>query len=157
MIPVERQELDQRETTPLDTSVDELNANFIESIARLKRRLRAERAGDEFNDLHRSVLTLLVSEGPRTLSQLSDHEHVKPPSMSETVNVLEQSGLVERTSDPQDGSKVILVATPHGEHFVAQSRRRRHEWLNQRLHELTGEERRTLAAAAAIISRITDS
>ena len=140
-----------------DAAVDELNANFLDAIARLYRRLRAERSDDEISDSQRSVLKLLVSEGPRTLSELSDHEHMKPPSMSETVRALEQSGLVVRTSDPSDGRKVILVASAEGTALIVEARRRRHEWLNQRLVELSEEERRLLTRASQVIVRITDS
>lgn len=140
-----------------ETDVEELNATFIDAIARLYRRLRAQRGGDPMGDSHRSVLKLLVGEGPRTLRELSDHEHVKPPSMNQTVNWLEEAGLVDRTSDPSDGRKVIIAATPRGVALIEESRRRRNEWLNLQLEALTDEERRVLIAASTIIVRITDS
>lgn len=146
-----------RERRSGEPIVEELNATFTDAVARLYRRLRANRADDQISDSHRSVLKLLVSDGPRTLRELSDHEHVKPPSMSQTVNWLEQSGLLARTNDPTDGRKVILVATPKGVALIEETRRRRHEWLNLRLEELSVDERRTLEAATKIIVRITDS
>jgi DNA-binding MarR family transcriptional regulator len=136
--------------------VEELTATFTDAVARLYRRLRAERGGDQMGDSQRSVLKLLVSDGPRTLRELSDHEHVKPPSMNQTVNWLEESGLIARASDPGDGRKVIITATAKGVTLIEETRRRRNEWLSLQLETLSAEERRSLAAASKIIVRITN-
>ena len=137
--------------------VEDLNATFTDAVARLYRRLRADRSDDQISDSHRSVLKYLVSDGPRTLRELSDHEHVKPPSMNQTVNWLEHSGLLARANDPADGRKVILAATPQGVALIEETRRRHHEWLNSKLEALSAEERRILEAASKIIVGITAS
>jgi DNA-binding MarR family transcriptional regulator len=77
--------------------------------------------------------------------------------MNQTVNWLEQSGLLARTNDPNDGRKVILAATPKGVALIEETRRRHHEWLNLQLKALSLDERRTLEAASKIIVRITAS
>jgi DNA-binding MarR family transcriptional regulator len=99
----------------------------------------------------------LVKEGPHTLRELSDHEHVTPPSMNQTVNSLAQSGYVARKGDPEDGRKVILVATSQGAALIAETRHRRHAWLNAQLQKLSADERRILSAATGIIGKIADS
>ncbi len=137
--------------------VEELTATFTDAVARLYRRLRAERGGDQMGESQRSVLKVLVGEGPRTLRELSEHEHVKPPSMNQTVNSLEEAGLLARTSDPSDGRKVIIAATAEGVTLIEETRRRRNEWLSLQLDSLSAEERRTLEAASKIIVRITNS
>lgn len=142
---------------PGSGSVEELEADFPAAITRLYRRIRAEKAGDQISDSHRSVLALLVRQGPHTLTELSEREHVTPPSMNQTVNALAESGYVERTNDPADGRKVILVATPGGVALIEETTRRRHAWLGARLQELSPDERRTLAKASGILSRIADS
>ncbi len=155
MTPIEVPISDDRESA--QRAIEELTASFTDAVARLYRRLRAERAGDPMGDSHRSVLRLLVSEGPHTLRELSEYEHVKPPSMNQTVNWLEEAGLLARTSDPSDGRKVIIAATAKGEAVIEESRRRRNQWLNLQLEALTSEERRILASASSIIVRLTDS
>jgi DNA-binding MarR family transcriptional regulator len=140
-----------------DVIVEELDSDFPAAVTRLYRRLRAKKAGDQISDSHRSVLALLVKEGPHTLRELSDHEHVTPPSMNQTVNSLAQSGYVERKGDPEDGRKVILVATSEGAALIAETRHRRHEWLNAQLQELSADERQILSAATGIIRKIADS
>jgi DNA-binding MarR family transcriptional regulator len=136
---------------------EELDSDFSTAVSRLYRRLRAEKANDQIGDSHRSVLAFLVKEGPRTLRQLSDHAHVTPPSMNQTVNALAEWGYVERRGDPDDGRKVILAATPAGAALIAETRRRWYAWLNAQLEALTVSERRVLSAATGIINKIADS
>ncbi len=126
---------------PSGVLVEGLDADFPAVVSRLYRRLRAEKASDQISDSQLSVLALLVKAGPHTLRELSDHEHVTPPSMNQTVNALADSGYVTRTGDPDDGRKVILVATAGGAALVAETRHRRHAWLNAQLHGLSAGER----------------
>jgi DNA-binding MarR family transcriptional regulator len=137
--------------------VENLDADFLAVVSRLYRRLRAEKASDQISDSQLSVLALLVREGPRTLRELSDREHVTPPSMNQTVNALEDARYVARKADPDDGRKVILVATAKGAALVAEARYRRHAWLTAQLQALSAGERRTLSAATGIIGKIADS
>jgi DNA-binding MarR family transcriptional regulator len=140
-----------------DALVENLDADFPAVVSRLYRRLRAEKAGDQISDSLLSVLALLVREGPRTLRELSDREHVTPPSMNQTVNALADARYVARTDDPEDGRKVILVATAKGAALVAETRHRRHAWLTARLQGLSAGERQILSAATGIIGKIADS
>jgi DNA-binding MarR family transcriptional regulator len=139
------------------TRSDELDSDFSAAITRLYRRLRAQKADDQIGDSHRTVLALLVKDGPRTLRELSDHEHVTPPSMNQTVNALAEWGYVARSGDPDDGRKVILAATPEGAALIAATRRRRYEWLNAQLESLSVSERKVLSDATGIITKIADS
>jgi DNA-binding MarR family transcriptional regulator len=145
------------EKQPASEVVENLDADFLAVVSRLYRRLRAEKASDQISDSQLSVLALLVREGPRTLRELSDREHVTPPSMNQTVNALEDARYVARKGDPDDGRKVILVATAKGAALVAETRHRRHAWLTAQLQTLSPGERRILSAATGIIGKIADS
>jgi DNA-binding MarR family transcriptional regulator len=140
-----------------DVPVEKLDTDFPAVVSRLYRRLRAEKASDQISDSQLSVLALLVKGGPHTLRELSDHEHVTPPSMNQTVNALADAGYVARKDDPDDGRKVILVATARGSALIAETRHRRHAWLTAQLGGLSTGERRILSAATGIISKIADS
>lgn len=140
-----------------DALVENLDADFPAVVSRLYRRLRAEKASDQISDSQLSVLALLVREGPRTLRELSDREHVTPPSMNQTVNALADARYVARKDDPEDGRKVILVATAKGAALAAETRHRRHAWLTARLQGLSAGERQILSAATGIIGKIADS
>ncbi|MFE4468523.1 MarR family winged helix-turn-helix transcriptional regulator [Leifsonia sp. NPDC056824] len=138
-------------------STHDLSSALRIAVARLGRRLRAEKEDDELSDTQTSTLAFLVREGSGTIGRLSEHERVTPPSMNRTVNHLEQAGYVQRTADAVDGRKVIVVPTESGLRLVTETRRRRDAWLNQRLRTLTPEQRDTLAEAAAIMRGIADS
>ena len=126
-------------------------------MARLSRRLRAEKEDDDLSDSQTATLGYLVREGSGTIGRLSEFERVKPPSMNRTVNRLEEAGYVERTADAADGRKVVVVPTERGAGLVAETRRRRDAWLHQRLRTLSAEERATLAEAARIMRELADS
>ena len=129
------------------------------SVTRLGRRLRTESTGQagQVSIGGLSVLGHLYREGERTLGQLAAAERVQPPSMTRTVNCLEQDGLVERSPHPTDGRQVVVRLSPAGRDLVVAERRRRDAWLAQRLAELTPEERRLLRQAAPILDRLSQS
>jgi DNA-binding MarR family transcriptional regulator len=137
-------------------ATDELSTTVRVAVARLSRRLRAEKADDELSDSQISVLALLVRSGPHTLSELSDFERVKPPSMNRTVNGLVDAGYIVRNNDPADGRKVVLRPTDAGQQLITETRRRRDAWLSQRLRELRPEQRRLLEDAAALMREVAD-
>lgn len=138
-------------------STHDLSSVLRIAVARLSRRLRAEKEDDELSDSQTAILGYLVREGSGTIGRLSEWERVKPPSMNRTVNRLEEAGYVERTADAADGRKVVVVPTRRGAELVDETRRRRDAWLNQRLRTLTPEQRATLADAAEIMRELADS
>lgn len=138
-------------------STHDVSAAVRIAVARISRRLRAEKADDELSDAQISALALVVREGPATIGRLSERERVKPPSMNRTVNCLEEAGYVKRTPDADDGRKVVVVPTEEGLALVAETRRRRDAWLHKRLRTLTPEQRATLAEAATILRELADS
>lgn len=138
-------------------STHDLSSALRVAVARLSRRLRAEKEDDELSDTQTSTLAFLVREGSATIGRLSEHERVTPPSMNRTVNHLEHAGYVRRTADAADGRKVVVVPTESGLRLVTETRRRRDAWLHQRLRTLTPEQRDTLAEAAAILRELADS
>ncbi len=142
---------------PKRVSTHDLSTALRIGVARLGRRLRAEKADDEVSDAQISALAFLVREGAHTLGELSERERVTPPSMNRTVNCLADSGFIVRVADPADGRKVVVTPTEKGRELVAETRRRRDAWLYQRLRTLTPEQRRTLADAAAIMRELADS
>jgi DNA-binding MarR family transcriptional regulator len=140
-----------------EATVEELGRELTVAIARLHRRLRAEKADDQMPDTQSSVLAFLTREGPHTLRQLSDRERVTPPSMNQTVNSLAEAGYVVRQQDPTDGRKVLFVPTPAGVALAAETRRLRHAWLNAHLQDLPPETLRTLLDAARTLRQIADA
>jgi DNA-binding MarR family transcriptional regulator len=126
------------------------------SLARLSRRLRAER--DPANELlpvgQLSVLGTLFRNGPSTIGQLAAEERVQPPSVTRTVNCLADGGYVVRRPHETDGRQVVVALSPKGEETLTADRKRRDVWLAQRLRELTPEERHVLRQAAPLLDRL---
>jgi DNA-binding MarR family transcriptional regulator len=126
------------------------------SVARLTRRLRSEREPD--NDVlsvgQLSVLGALFRNGECSVGELASLERVQPPSMTRTVNCLEEGGYVVRRRHETDGRQVVVALATKGEEILAADRKRRDVWLAQRLRELTPEERSVLRHAAPIIERL---
>jgi len=125
------------------------------SVMRLRRRLVGEREpGNELSLGSMAVLAGLEANGDMTLGALAQRERVQPPSMTRTVNCLEEGGYVTRLPSETDRRQVVVSLTDKGLTTLHADRARRTEWLAQRLGDLTEAERATLRAAAPILERI---
>ena len=132
-----------------------LAAGLRVSVARLTRRLRSER--DPRNELsvgQLSVLGALYRNGACSIGELAAHERVQPPSMTRTVNCLEEAGYVVRRAHATDRRQVVIELAEKGTVTLEADRRRRDVWLAQRLRELTPEERSVLRQAVPILERL---
>jgi DNA-binding MarR family transcriptional regulator len=128
------------------------------SVARLNRRLRSQRDPDNELSLGQlSVLGALFRNGPCSIGELAAHERVQPPSMTRTVNCLEEEGYVERRAHETDRRQVVVALADKGAETLAADRKRRDAWLAQRMRDLTPEERSVLRHAAPIIERLANA
>lgn len=123
------------------------------SVMRLRRRLANERHPDNELSLNQMAVLgcLFRNGGALTVGELASSERVQPPSMTRTVNCLEQSGDVVRRPHETDGRQVVVQLSDQGRARVLADRDRRDAWLNQRLEELSPEQRATLRKAAPIL------
>ncbi|HYF72460.1 MAG TPA: MarR family transcriptional regulator [Nocardioides sp.] len=126
------------------------------SVMRLRRRLAVERHPDnELSINQMGVLGVLArSGGALTVGELAAAEKVQPPSMTRTVNCLEQSGDVVRRPHETDGRQVVVELSEQGRQRVLADRDRRDAWLARRLKELTPDERAILRQAAPILANL---
>lgn len=128
------------------------------SVMRLRRRLANERHPDnELSIGQMAVLGALFRHGDQTVGELARAERVQPPSMTRTVNCLEESGHVVRRPHPTDGRQVVVQLSDAGRATVAADRIRRDAWLARQLTSLTAAERDTLRAAAPILERLSQA
>ncbi len=144
------------EQTSSDTSPDLADDARALRMAtfRLARRLRAERAVDSMSDGQFAVLAALHIDGPHTLSELAERERITSPSMNRTVNCLEESGYLTRTTDSEDRRKVNIALTDEGRAVVTETTRRRAAWLEGVLTELDPADRAVLARAAELMTEV---
>lgn len=127
------------------------------AVARLHRRMRQERPDSMLSVSHLAAMSTLFRHGSMTLSELARHERVKPPSMTRMVAFLDETGLVARAADPEDGRQVVLCLTEAGRRLLDEDRKRRNAWLARRLRDLTADEIETLRAATPILERLAQS
>lgn len=125
------------------------------SVMRLRRRLAVERhPGNELSLGAMAVLGALYRNGDLTIGELAAHERVQPPSMTRTVNCLEQDGYVARRPHATDGRQVVVSLSDSGRTTLLADRASRDAWLATRLRDLTPEERGILRQAAPILERL---
>jgi DNA-binding MarR family transcriptional regulator len=125
------------------------------SVMRLRRRLAHERHPDNELSLNQmAVLGALYRNGDLTIGVLAAHERVQPPSMTRTVNCLEQDGYVVRRPHDTDGRQVLVTISDSGRDVVRADRERRDAWLSRRLRELSPDDRAVLRKAAPILEQL---
>ncbi len=120
-------------------------ANRLHSAAiHLLRRLRVRDRESGVGPAQLSALSVLVlGGGPRSLGELAEAEHVRPPTMSRIVAGLVRAGLVRR-GKTEDGRRVRLEATAKGTRILQEGRRRRVESLAHALSPLSHDGREKL-------------
>ena len=128
------------------------------SVMRLRRRLATEGHPDNPLSLNAmAVLGALHRNGELTIGELAAHERVQPPSMTRTVNCLEEGGYVARRPHETDGRQVVVTLSDLGRVTLLADRDRRDAWLATRLRDLSAEERAVLRRAAPILERLARS
>ena len=133
-----------------------LAAELRVSVMRLRRRLAVERHPDnELSLATMAVLACLHRYGDQTVGELANFERVQPPSMTRTVNCLEEAGLVTRRRHETDGRQVLVALSDSGRSTLLADRARRDAWLAQRLSGLTPDERAVLRQAAPLLDRLS--
>jgi DNA-binding MarR family transcriptional regulator len=130
-------------------TADRLHSAAIHLLRRLRVRDRESGVGPA----QLSALSVLVLGGPRSLGELADAEHVRPPTMSRIVAGLERSGLVKRQRT-EDGRRVRLEASAKGAKFLEEGRNRRVESLAKALSVLPEKEQQKLGELVGILQQI---
>jgi DNA-binding MarR family transcriptional regulator len=144
-------------SAPTSADVDaDLVAGLRIGVMRLSRRLRLERSATDLTLSQLSALGTLSRFGELTIGELAAMENIKPPSMTRTVNSLEDAGLVTRSAHSSDGRQVVVALTDEAKRVLAADRRRRDAWLARHLGDLTSEERELLRAVAPLLDRLSN-
>ena len=126
------------------------------AILRLSRILR--RISDESLQLTNnqlSALGALQARGDQLMGELAAYEHVRPPSMTRTVNSLVELGLVTRVPGAEDRRQATVRLTDRGREVLSADRHSRNAWLATQLKQLEPEEREVLRAAVPVLLKLT--
>ena len=136
--------------TPVETA-----ARLRLAIVRTARRLRQE-AGGDLSPSSAAALATIERRGPLTPSELAELERVKRPTITRVVARLEEAGLVERTSDPDDGRTFGVSITREGSDLLRRIRTRKNAYLARRLDKLGPDDLGALERAVDVLERILE-
>lgn len=132
-----------------------LAARLRLAVVRLNRRLRAQRANEQTTTLTQlAALSTLHRHGSMSPGELAAKERVQPPSMTRVISALEEIGYVTRSPHPTDRRQIVIAVTDVGRKYVEAEVSARERWLDERLADLSDDERTTLCRAAEIIDRM---
>jgi DNA-binding MarR family transcriptional regulator len=134
---------------------DEIVEQLMDVVVGLKRRARADYAGQTLPYPQHAVLKQLEKGGSATTADLARAERITPQATGGLVATLEEAGYVARRDDSEDARRRLVTLTPAGRKVLAANRAARHLWLASLVDEhFDGDEQRTLAAALALLRKL---
>ncbi len=128
------------------------------AIVRTARRLRQEAAGSgaALTPTSASALASVERHGPLTPSELARIERIKRPTATRTLRVLDDAGLLDRASDPEDGRSSLVSVNAAGRERLRRLRGRKNAYLARRMRGLPDADLDTLERAAEILEGILE-
>jgi DNA-binding MarR family transcriptional regulator len=84
-------------------------------------------------------------------------ERIQRPTVTRLLSTLENDGLIERLTDPDDRRVSHVSITKDGRALVKKLRSRKNAYLSKRLRHLDEDELETLERATAILERILEN
>ena len=134
---------------------DEIVEQLLDVMVGLKRRVRADSAGQTLPYPQHSVLKRLEKGGSATTADLARAELITPQAMGALVATLEEAGYLARRDDAHDARRRLVNLTPAGRKVLSANRAARHRWLADEVAtHFDGDEQRTLAAALALLRKL---
>jgi len=124
-------------------------------LHRLIRQLRREGGDFGVSPLQGQLLVAIIKHPGIGTAELARQEQVRGPTISGHVKAMEAAGLVARTAPAADDRRRIgLVATEKGRGIIKNMKRRRTDWLAQKLGGLPRDARRAIRDAIGPLSEI---
>jgi len=125
------------------------------TVLRLSRHLRKQAEPVGLSAIDALLIGLILTYEGVGVSELADREQMSRPTMSAHIKRLESAGWVARGApDPEDRRRVGLVVTEAGRAAREAVRRRRNDWLAQKLAALSPEARAAVQAALVPLAEI---
>jgi DNA-binding MarR family transcriptional regulator len=137
--------------------IESLAADWRALIGALRRRLREQADAGDLPPSQISALLRLERDGPMTISGLARAEGVRPQSMGAIIAALQSQNLVTGAPDPADGRQTIISLSAHFHRWISKGRAARQDWLVRQIAQLSPDEQAHLAAAAAILRRLSEN
>jgi DNA-binding MarR family transcriptional regulator len=119
-------------------------------VAAEDRRAELREAFDLGRGMGRVGVLLALAEGPLTMGELADRQHIDPPNATVIVDKLESRGLVTRTPHPEGSRRKLVTLTAAGREAAATAR----QILARPPRSLAGLPPEDLAALERILSHL---
>jgi DNA-binding MarR family transcriptional regulator len=127
------------------------------AISRLHVLLREAVLPPRMSPAQARALATLRQSGPQRVTDLAASERVAQPTMSALVGRMERAGWVERRADEVDRRAVVVRLSATGGRVLDELMAARARLLRTYLDELPAADRATLAAAVAVLDKISSA
>ncbi|MCN9243888.1 MarR family transcriptional regulator [Streptomyces sp. RY43-2] len=131
-------------TTAGDTGLLDLLQHEVALFARRAEQTRLGGVGQVRNSMDRAaylLLNRLDKEGPMGVKALAASMGIDSSTVTRQVAPLVDTGLVKRTSHPEDGRAVVLQLSPRGQARLEEVRSSRRQLMGELTSEWTPQER----------------
>jgi DNA-binding MarR family transcriptional regulator len=145
------------DTAASDTAGDEPLSEAFWSVARKLRATDTETLGPwDITPAQLRALRALKRHGMMRLSELSDHLHIAPRSVTEVVDALESRDLVRRRADSGDRRATLVELTEHGVSTLEAIRAARDSEAERTFDRLSQDDRVQLARILRKLQDLSD-
>jgi|ERR1700677_1882179 DNA-binding MarR family transcriptional regulator len=139
----------------VDTDFAALAADLLGVVARINR-LANQRVRTLLHYSRARLLSAIKEHGPARISHLAALDYCSTPTMSTQVRLLEDAGLVSRTTDSADARAVRISITAKGHSVLAQVHADCGAATDRCLARLDDADRQTLAEAVRVMRGLLD-
>ncbi|MFF4748759.1 MarR family winged helix-turn-helix transcriptional regulator [Streptomyces sp. NPDC002514] len=136
-------------TTVGDTGLLDTLQHQVALFARRAEQTRLGGVGQVRNSMDRAaylLLNRLDKEGPMGVKALAASMGIDSSTVTRQVAPLVDTGLVKRTSHPEDGRAVVLQLSPRGAARLDEVRSSRRQLMAELTHDWAAEERESFCA-----------
>ncbi|MFU8826941.1 MAG: MarR family winged helix-turn-helix transcriptional regulator [Brevefilum sp.] len=99
-----------------------------------------------------NTLFRLYHHGPRPVNDLADHLGITMAAVSQLLSPLEETGLIERATDPNDRRVKLIGLTEQGSLRVQESMLARHAWIDDLARLIPQEDQDQIINALALLN-----
>ncbi len=131
-------------TTVADSGLLDTLQHEVAVFARRAEQTRLGGVGQVRNSMDRAaylLLNRLDKEGPMGVKALAASMGIDSSTVTRQVAPLVDTGLVKRTSHPEDGRAVVLQLSPRGQSRLEEVRSSRRQLMAELTHDWAPEER----------------
>lgn len=124
------------------------------AMTRLGRRMRTRLPGEQLDFTAIVLLKALLHGGPVRLSTLAGMLDVDASTVSRQVRQLEDRGLIERMSDPDDGRACLIALSEEGRSRLEEGAQRRRRLVGELVRDWDAGDREQLRL---LLTRLLDN